>query len=233
MGSSRLPGKVLMPVNGYPLLGYLLDRLGRVSAPHRVVVATTTRSEDDVIAEFCAARSVLVHRGSPDDVLDRYRAAAERVDADLVARITADCPLIDPHIVDRVIATAARGDCDYASNSLERTFPRGLDVEVFTRRSLDEAAAEAREPYEREHVTPFIYRRPERYRLCNVANDRMEGDERWTVDTPEDLALVSHIIEALAPTSPEFGLADVRALLDRHPDWRSLNAHIEQKPLGA
>jgi spore coat polysaccharide biosynthesis protein SpsF len=233
MGSTRLPGKVLMTVNGRPLLSYLLDRLERVEAPHRTIVATTTGDEDDAIVEVCAARGTAVHRGSADDVLDRYRGAAASAGAKLVARVTGDCPLIDPAIVDRVVARARDGDCDYVSNTLERTFPRGLDVEVFTRHALDEAAAEAVEHFEREHVTPFLYRRPERYRVCNVANDRPEGHERWTVDTADDFALVSRIIAALAPTQPAFGLADIRALLDRHPDWRLLNAHVEQKPLGS
>jgi spore coat polysaccharide biosynthesis protein SpsF len=233
MGSSRLPGKVLRRVRGRPLLDYLLDRLERVETPHATIVATTTRTEDDPIVALCGERDTTVHRGSADDVLDRYRGAAARVDAGIVARVTGDCPLIDPAIVDRVLARALERQCDYVSNTLERTFPRGLDVEAFPRRVLDEAAAEATEPFEREHVTPFIYRHPERYRLCNVANDFLEGDERWTVDTADDFELVSRIIEALAPTEPAFGLADIRALLVRHPDWRLLNAHVEQKPLGA
>jgi spore coat polysaccharide biosynthesis protein SpsF len=233
MGSTRLPGKVLLSVLGRPLLDHLLDRLERVVSPHVTVVATTTLDEDDAIERICAARGVPVHRGSAEDVLDRYVSAAAAASASTVARVTADCPLIDPQIVDRVITTFGQSGCDYASNSLERTYPRGLDVEVLTRRALDEAGREAREPFEREHVTPFIYRHPERFRLCNLANDRAEGSERWTVDTPEDFALVSRIMTDLGDDVASAGIDEVRAVLDAHPDWRRINAHVEQKRLGA
>ena len=230
MGSTRLPGKVLLPIHGRPLLDRLLDRLELVASPHTTIVATTTLREDDNIERLCSARGVSVFRGSADDVLDRYQGAAAHCGATQVARVTGDCPIIDPRIVDRVIELFRTG-CDYASNTLERTFPRGLDVEVFTRRALDEAAAEAREPYEREHVTPFLYRRPERFKLCNLANERDEGAERWTVDTREDFELVSKIVGALESVE-RFGLEDIRHLLNANPEWRQLNAHVEQKPLG-
>lgn len=233
MGSTRLPGKVLLPVLGRPLLDHLLDRLDRVASPHRTIVATTTLAEDDAIERLCSARGIPVHRGSAEDVLDRYVGAAGVAGAPTVARVTGDCPLIDPQIVDRVVARFRTARFDYVSNTLERTFPRGLDVEVFTRQALDEAGREAREPYEREHVTPFLYRNPARFRLSNVANDRNEGSERWTVDTPEDLALVSRIISELGASVADAGIHEIRSVLDANPHWRLINAHVEQKHLGA
>ena len=232
MGSTRLPGKVLREVDGRPLLDVLLERLERVATPHVPVVATTTLAEDDPIERLCTTRGVLTYRGSSDDVLDRYQRAAAEVGARVIVRVTGDCPIIDPDIVDRVINLFVADDCDYASNTLERTFPRGLDVEVFSRSALDEAAAEARAPFEREHVTPFLYGHPERFRLCNLANDRDEGNERWTVDTAEDFDLIARIIRALPPAPLESGLDTVRAILDAHPEWRQINAHVGQKRLG-
>lgn len=233
MGSTRLPGKVLLRVLGRPLLDHLLDRLERVASPHRTIVATTTLDEDDPIERLCAARGVPVHRGSAEDVLDRYVGATTAAGASSVARVTGDCPLIDPQIVDRVVTRFRTDGCDYASNTLERTFPRGLDVEVFTKQALEEAGTEAREPDEREHVTPFLYRNPDRYRLCNVASDRDEGSERWTVDTPEDFALVSRIMSELGAGVATAGISEIRSVLDANPDWRRINAHVEQKALGA
>lgn len=233
MGSTRLPGKVLAHVQGQTLLAILLERLARVATPHRTVVATTSEAEDDAIESESRRLGVAVHRGSAEDVLARYRDAAAEVGAAEIVRITADCPLIDPAIVDRVVAELRTFGGDYASNTLERTFPRGLDVEAFTRAALESAHVKAQQPFEREHVTPFIYQHPDQFRLQNVANDFAEGMERWTVDTPEDLKLVTRILDALLPVQPTFGLAEIRALLAAHPKWRQINAGVTQKALGA
>lgn len=234
MGSTRLPGKVLREVDGKPLLAYELERLRRVRLADELVVATTTGDADLPVVALCRQLGVAVTRGPEDDVLARYHAAAVEHAADVIVRITADCPVIDPAIVDQTIAMYrdARGAYDYVSNALEDSFPRGMDAEVFAMRALDEAFREARAQDEREHVTPFIYRQPGRYRLGNLACARMLAQHRWTVDTPEDFALVARIIGALYPADPAFGLADILALLERHPQWSDINAHVVQKTVG-
>jgi spore coat polysaccharide biosynthesis protein SpsF len=232
MGSTRLPGKVLAQVQGRTLLSILLERLARVSLRHRTVVATTDEPEDDAIVAECRRQETEVFRGATHDVLARYLGAAAATGASEIVRITADCPLTDPQIVDRVIAAFRTPGIDYASNTLERTFPRGLDVEVFSRDALEAANRDAVQDWEREHVTPFIYHHPERFTLRNVANDRPEGDERWTVDTPEDLELVTRILGALLPSDQAFGLPEIRGVLSANPAWREINANVRQNVPG-
>ena len=230
MTSTRLPGKVLLPLAGEPMLVRLLERLRRVQRAQRIVIATTTNAADDAIAALCAQQGVPCHRGSEHDVLARYADAARLHGADTVVRITSDCPLIDPALIDQVIAAYEEGDSDYVSNMLPPTWPYGMAVEVFSAAALAQAHAEATQAAEREHVTPFIYWHPERYRLRNVASPVDLSQHRWTVDTPEDYALVGRLFDHLMSTHPHFTQADVLALLDQHPDWIALNQHIQQKP---
>lgn len=229
MGSSRLPGKVLKPILGRPLLSYQLERLRRCKAADRLVIATTDKPADDAIAAFCAEEAVAVTRGSEDDVLGRYHGALERFPAQTVVRVTADCPLIDPALLDELIGVFAGGGFDFVSNMLQPTYPYGMAVEVMTAAALREAHREARDTAEREHVTLFIYRRPQRYRLKSVTMSPDLSRHRWTVDTPEDFELVSRILGDLYLRKPQFTMADVLALLDKHPDWPAINAHVEQK----
>lgn len=230
MTSTRLPGKVLLPLAGEPMLVRLLERLRRVQRAHGLVIATTTNATDDAIAALCAQRGVPCHRGSEHDVLSRYAEAARLHGADAVVRITSDCPLIDPVLIDQLIATFEAGDNDYVSNMLPPTWPYGMAVEVFSAAALAQAHAEATQAAEREHVTPFIYWHPERYRLRNVASPVDLSHHRWTVDTPEDYELVRRLFDHLMPTHPQFTLADVLALLEAHPGWIAINQHIRQKP---
>ena len=230
MTSTRLPGKVLLPLAGEPMLVRLLERLRRVQRAHGLVIATTTNATDDAIAALCAQRGVPCHRGSEHDVLSRYAEAARLHGADAVVRITSDCPLIDPVLIDQLIATFEAGDNDYVSNMLPPTWPYGMAVEVFSAAALAQAHAEATQAAEREHVTPFIYWHPERYRLRNVASPVDLSHHRWTVDTPEDYELVRRLFDHLMPTDPQFTLADVLALLEAHPGWIAINQHIRQKP---
>lgn len=230
MTSTRLPGKVLMPLAGEPMLTRLIERLRRVRRADGIVVATTTNATDDPIAALCAQLGVPCHRGSEHDVLSRYADAARLHGAGVVVRITSDCPLIDPSLIDQVIATHEEGGSDYVSNMLPPTWPYGMAVEVFSAAALAQAHAEATQAAEREHVTPFIYWHPERYRLRNVASPVDLSQHRWTVDTPEDYALVGRLFDHLMPNHPRFTQADVLALLDQHPDWIALNQHIQQKP---
>ena len=231
MGASRLPGKVLKPILGRPMLAYQIERLRRCTTASRLVIATTDKPADDVVAAFCTREGVAFVRGSESDVLARYHAAIGAFPAQAVVRVTADCPLLDPELVDEVIGVyaAAAGRYDYVSNMLEKTYPYGMAVEVMSAKALDEAHREAKDPAEREHVTPFIYRRPERYRLKSLTTTPDLSRHRWTVDTPEDFELVSRILGELYARKPRFGMADVLALLEKHPDWPAINAHVAQK----
>ena len=193
MGSTRLPGKVLAEIGGLTMLERVVMRTAAASSVDRVVVATTTGSDDDPIVDLCETTGVSWFRGSVNDVLDRYRGAADEFGADTVVRITSDCPLIDPSVIDRVVGAFDRQRPDYASNCIERTYPRGLDTEVLTRSALEQAWTEATEPPDRVHVTPYIYHHPEQFRLLSVTAPEVCEDLRWTVDTQLDLEVIREI----------------------------------------
>lgn len=231
MASTRLPGKVMLEVHDRPLLEYQLERLGRVADADSVVVATTDQAQDDRIADLCLALGVAVFRGDEHDVLERYSAAAAWIGADRIVRVNADCPLIDPSLVSTVIARfeSAQPEADYASNILKPTFPIGMHTEIFSRAALESAHREAVDPVEREHVTPFIYRHPGRFVLVSIENEVDLSDLRLTVDYPEDFALINKILSELYPLNPQFEMMDVVELLRLRPDWRSLNAGLEDK----
>jgi spore coat polysaccharide biosynthesis protein SpsF len=231
MTSTRLPGKVLLPIAGRPMLTYLLERLRRVQRAGRTVVATTTNAADDPIVSVATACGVACTRGPELDVLARFAQAAEQARASVVVRVTADCPLLDPALVDNAIDTFLHAPVhyDYVSNMLEPSYPYGMAVEVFSAAALAAASAEATEDAEREHVTPFIYWRPERFKLRSLTMRPNLSSNRWTVDTKEDFELVSRIVETLYPRNPEFRMADVLDLLDQHSDWRKINRGVRQK----
>lgn len=234
MTSTRLPGKVLKQVLGKTLLEYLMERLRRVTLADATVIATTTNDSDLPIVRLCQRLNVPVTRGSEHDVLARYFEAAKLHNADVIVRVTSDCPLIDPQVIDAVIRFYLdhRSEYDYVSNSLTQSFPYGMAAEVFSFDVLAQASREAVAEPEREHVSPFIYTRPERYRIGQVVQSENHSHHRWTVDTPEDFDLVRCITEALYPTKPEFDTQDILALLKRHPDWVEINVHVQQKKLG-
>ncbi|MBI2287838.1 MAG: glycosyltransferase family protein [Chloroflexi bacterium] len=195
MGSTRLPGKVLEDLAGQPMLARVVSRTRQAKTLDSVTIATTTLPADDAIVKLCKKMGWPCFRGSQDDVLDRYYRAALAFKADTVIRITSDCPLTDPGVIDLTV-NAFLGQypaVDYVSNSQTRTFPRGLDVEVFSFSALEKAWREDYNPAWREHVTIYLYRHPEKFKLLNVANDIDYSAMRWTVDTPEDLALVRQI----------------------------------------
>lgn len=196
MGSTRLPGKVLADLGGRPVLQLMLERLARAHVDH-LVVATSDLPGDDPVADLAGRLGVDVVRGPEADVLARFLVALDRFPADDVVRLTADCPLADPLIVDSAIGLHRRTGGDYTSNTLERTFPDGLDVEVVRSEALRQAGAEAVDPAEREHVTPFVYRRPSRFALASLEADERLGHERWTLDTPDDLARLREIVARL------------------------------------
>lgn len=228
MGSTRLPGKVLRPLAGEPMLARCVGRLLHARTLDRVVVATTTGPEDDVIVDLCRSRGWPWFRGDRDDVLDRYVRAARHFGAGVVVRVTSDCPLIGPRVVDRVVG--ALGDADLASNVIPRhTWPRGLDAEAVRMEALERACREDCNPATREHVTLYIKRHPERFRLVPVNHDEDLSEMRWTVDTPDDYAFVSRVYEHFGHDA--FHWREVVALVRSHPELAALNGHVTQKPL--
>lgn len=233
MGASRLPGKPLLEVMGRPLLSYQIERLKRCQKIDEIVIATTLHPRDEAIVDFCHSEKIPFFRGSEEDVLDRYYQAAKEFSADVIVRGTADCPLSDPGVVDDVVAFFLDHypSYDYVSNILSRTFPRGIDVEVFSMKSLNEAQNEAKKPEEREHVTPFLYRHPERFKLANIVRSPDESQHRWTVDTSEDFELISLILKDLYPKKSDFNLQDILEAFQAHPQWFTINSHIEQKKM--
>lgn len=231
MTSTRLPGKVLAPICGKPALAHTVDRLRRAPLLDEIVVATSVNATDDPVAELTEALGMLAFRGSELDVLERFAGAAEAAGASTIVRVTGDCPMIDPEIVNQVIQAFFAAGVDYASSTLRRSFPIGMDAEVFTRRALDTAAAEADHDDEREHVTPFIYRHPKRFRLHNVSASPAYNrpDLRLTLDTAEDLKLITAIFDALYPGNPAFSLSDILAHLVAHPGLCEINRHVPHK----
>ncbi len=227
MSSTRLPGKVLADLGGRPLLARVVERARGAGSLDVVAVATTDRPADDRVAELCRAEGIPFFRGSEDDVLDRYRGAAREFEADVIVRLTADCPLLDPAVIDRVVRAFLAGDCDYASNTIEPTYPDGLDTEVFSRSALETAWSDAKLKSEREHVTPYIWKNPGRFRLLSVKNDQDLSGLRWTVDEPQDLELVRRIYEVFS-AAPGFGMKDILEAFRRHPEWKNINAGFER-----
>ena len=225
MASSRLPGKVLADIIDKPMLYHVVYRAQQVPSLSLVAVATSAGLADDAVACFCAESNIPCFRGSEYDVLDRYYHAARHFDADIVVRLTADCPLLDPLVIDKVVQTFREGDFDYVSNFLECTYPDGLDTEVFWRPVLEQAWAEARLRSEREHVTSYIHRNPEIFRLGNVRNGENLSALRWTVDEPEDLEFVRAVYGYLK-SIPSFGMVDILALLHKHPELNKINARF-------
>ncbi len=231
MRSTRLPGKVLMPVLEKPILGHLVERLHRVRQADEVVIATTVEPIDDAIVAWCKQNRVAFFRGDEHNVLERFYQAAKEYRADTVLRICSDCPLIDPDIVDAIIRhyQARQPQIQYVSNSLQRTFPIGMDAEVFSLGALERTYREATEPGEKEHVTPYIYCHPERFAQAQYVSQKAYPPYRLTLDTPEDFELIRRIFEHLYPQNPAFGLQDIIDLLSQHPEWAALNANIQQK----
>lgn len=230
--SRRLPGKVLKPLLGRPMLARQIERLRRAESIDRLVVATSTDRSDDAVEALCSELKIDCFRGDLNDVLDRvYHAAVQYSDdnpRDHVIRLTADCPITDPELIDELIEFHLKGKYDYSSNCLEPTFPDGLDAEIMTFAALEEAWSEATLPEHLEHVTPFIYSQPERYRLGSLTQKNDLSKLRWTVDEPADFNFVRKIFSMLYPTNPDFGTSDLLDLLVNRPELTRLNEHIER-----
>jgi spore coat polysaccharide biosynthesis protein SpsF len=228
MGSARLPGKVLLDLGGDTVLAHVFHRVERANLVGRVVVATTDDPRDDAIVVECQRLGGKYFRGSESDVLDRYYRCARREEAETVVRITSDCPLIDPDVIDATIRVFLEEHADYASNVVPRRFPRGLDTEIFTMAALEQAWRNATEPHQREHVTPYFYEHPQMFRISSFANDRDYSEHRWTLDTPEDLELLRAIYQAFEPQE-NFSWREALSLMARQPELHNLNSQVAQK----
>lgn len=236
MGSTRLPGKIMKELAGHPMLWHVVRRAQNAKKADLVVVATTTEREDDVVERFCQENNFPYYRGSADNVLSRYFETAKKYGARVVIRVTADCPLVDPVVIDQCIEEYFRSACDYISIGAPpegRTYPLGLDVEVFSFEALERAFKEAQEPYEKEHVTPYIWENKSGvFHVCSKlkAPPEHERDYRLTVDYPEDFMLMEEIYKALYTNDKTIIPArEVMRFLDLHPEIVGLNAHCVQK----
>ena len=230
LGSTRLPEKVLKPISGRPMLQLLLERVQVCQNVGKIVVATTTAAADDRLAEYCETEQIVCFRGSQENVLERYLQAAALFGIDPLVRITGDCPLVDPNLIEMLIEKHQVEQNDYTSNVITRTFPRGLDAEVVNYATLERVKALADEPHYFEHVTLYIYTHPELFQLSNLSASKefAHPEFRLTVDTAEDFQLMEQIYQRLYQGSPIDNRLVLKLLQD-DPELASLNRHIQQK----
>jgi spore coat polysaccharide biosynthesis protein SpsF len=228
MGSTRLPGKVMLPVGNAPILARMLERVTAAELPSEVVVATTTAAEDEPIRALCRRLGIHCLNGHPTDLLDRHVTTARATRADVVVKIPSDCPLVDPQVIDRVIAAWKLERADYVSNLHPASYPDGNDVEVVPMPVLETAWREARLPHEREHTTPFLWQRPERFRLANVLWESgldLSATHRFTLDYREDYELIRAVFDELwTPSRPVFSITEIVELFGERPALPAINA---------
>jgi len=231
MTSSRLPGKVLMPCLGRPMLERLVERVRRSEYIDDIVVSTTVNAPDDAIVDAARALGIGWYRGSEDDVVARITGAMEEARADLVVQLTGDCPLLDPAIIDQLIRLHSFNSFDYVSNTLVRSYPRGLDAQIAPLSVLQESLRIAKDAPQHEHVFLSVYENPDRFRLFNLLAppELCRPDWRWTLDTPEDYAFITEVYARLYPQTPCFTSADIARLLLERPEIAALNQEIRQK----
>jgi len=226
MGSTRLPGKVLREILGKPMLWYLIERLKRASLVDKVVIATSINPKDDVIEKFTIANKIEYYRGSENDLADRLFQTAVKFNADAIVRVTGDCPLVDPVVVDKVVKCYLNmeGHADYVSNALRRTYPHGLDTEVISYKALEKVWQEVQDPFWRGWWTMYIVEHPSLFRLKNVENETDLSGLRWTVDYEEDFIFVSEVFRELYAPNRIFHMEDVIELLKRKPHLAEINS---------
>jgi len=233
MGSTRLPGKVMMELCGKTVLEHVITRVKKAAQINEIIIATTTQKKDDIIAAEATRLGVKYFRGSEDDVLSRYYYAAEQNNVDIVVRITSDCPLIDPNIIDELTLFYKKNHYDIVTNAgidpNQRTYPRGLDTEVFSFNVLENTFNNAKENYQREHVTPYIYEHSKK--VYYYKNDTDYSYHRWTLDTKEDFQLIEAIYRYLYKGKHDFNFNDIIKLFKNMPELFNINAHIEQKKI--
>lgn len=224
--STRLPNKVLLPILGVPMILRQIERLQRTTLIDQLTVVTSTEKSDDKLAQLCAENNISCFRGSLNDVLDRFYQAASLVKPLHVVRLTADCPLTDPELIDQIIQYYFNGDYDYATNAIEATYPDGLDMEVFRYKCLETAWNEAELLSQREHVTPFIYQQFKRFKIGHYKGKEDLSHLRWTVDEPKDFELIEQIYLLLYPSKPAFTTKDILALLKQNIELQTINTGI-------
>jgi len=231
MSSTRFPGKVLKKIGGKPMLWYVVSRTRTAKKIRDVVVATSIDPLDDLIENFCKSNKIKYFRGDLDNVLKRYYDTAKKFNADVIVRVTSDCPLIDGKLIDEGLKEFIGGDYDYLSSTVERTFPRGFDFEILKFSALENAYKNAAEEPEKEHVTPYIWRNhPEQFKICKITRPVDKSGFRVTVDTPEDLNVIKILIAKYGADKKT--VDEIIEILDNHPEISQLNAHIEQKHYG-
>ena len=232
MGSNRLPGKVMQDICGQPMLMWVVKRAGMARTLEKVVVAVTTNDEDKIIETFCSTYKIACFRGSPADVLDRFYQAACLFYADVIVRLTADCPFVDPDLIDETVHAFLDSKVDFTANRLPppfaRTYPIGLDVEVVSMAALRRAWKEATQLHEREHVLPYLYEMPGRFKILTLDLPQDLGSLRWTVDTPQDLEFIRQVADRLKCRF-DFSWRDVLKVLQLHPELKEINARIKHK----
>jgi spore coat polysaccharide biosynthesis protein SpsF len=232
MGSSRLPGKVLIELApGRTALECLIDRLTICIPKENIIIATTTAENDKAILDLSARLNIKAFAGSEQNVLQRYYGAAQECNAKNIVRITSDCPLMDSALLVDMLKDFASNECDYLSNTIERTYPRGLDIEILTFKALERAYLEAKSQPELEHVTPYIHQHPKLFKLKHYQQQQDLSFHRWTLDTEEDLELITKIYQELYPRDKNFTTSDILKLFSQNADLMNINAHIEQKKI--
>ena len=229
MGSTRLPDKVLMKINGHTILEEVIRRVKGIKGVDEVIVATTENPKDSKIVSLCNKLKAKVFRGSEEDVLDRYYQCAKEANVDVIIRITSDCPLLDHKIVEEGLKLFLSTNADYVSNAIKRTYPRGLDFEIFKFTALGKAWKEGKESTDREHVTPYIYENPQNFKILQLLSDKNYSDYRLTVDTQIDLELVRSIFKALDRNNKTFGLNQIIRFLKKNPELAQINSEVVQK----
>lgn len=228
VSSTRLPGKVLRSILGKPMLAREIERILQAESIDRLIVATSANQEDDAIEELCSSVGIDCYRGSLEDVLDRFYQAAKKYNPEHVIRLTGDCPLIDPQVIDQLIKFHISGDYDYTSNALEPTYPDGLDVEAIRFSALEHAWRGSQLQSAREHVTLYLYQNPQLFKIGILKNSVDLSYLRWTVDELQDFELVSQIYESLYPLNPQFATQDILQYLDQHTDLKTKNTVLER-----
>jgi spore coat polysaccharide biosynthesis protein SpsF len=233
MTSTRLPGKVLLPGYNKSMLEHLVERLQQSQHIQKVIVATTINQTDDPIIELCEKLEIGYHRGSENDVLQRVLDTMSAHDTDIIVEITGDCPLIDYNVVDDVINTYLNNSYDYVSNVMKRTYPRGLDTQVFSKQVLEKVNTLTKDPMDREHVSLYIYKHPQTFSCHGISlpTELSHPDYRWTLDTPEDYEFIKTVFEKLYPTNPKFTFQDIYKLISSNPELTNINKEIKQKTI--
>ncbi|MBQ6098511.1 MAG: glycosyltransferase family protein [Methanobrevibacter sp.] len=231
-GSTRLPGKIFMAINGKPLLWHVVNRLKYAELIDDIIVATTTDSKDDATEEWCNENEIKCYRGSEDDVLNRFYNAAVAFPCDVIVRVTADDPFKEPTIVDKIIKKLIDENLDLSCNVFPPSFPEGLDCEVFTFNVLETMEKTTNNPYDREHVTPYIYNHPEKFKIGNLTSSRQLSNYRWTIDNKEDYEMVNAIYEKRRNEQEEILLMEeILEILEENPEIASINSDVKRSAM--